>query len=94
MFLIAAEPIDVLNNEYLGLACNKGGYCSLETGPFHGCASHAIVPEKIDEKPAFPFGIATCEQVLIVDRGGSVSWIVEALAAVADRARFQCIDLS
>ena len=84
MLLVAAEPVHILDDQNLRLAGFESGKRGLESRALHRGASDAIVAVKSDELHAMLTGIGLRKHLLVIDRGGAMVRIVEALAAIAN----------
>ncbi|KHA65327.1 hypothetical protein [Sphingomonas sp. Ant20] len=84
MLGVAAQPVDILDDEDADPAA--GDLCQhiAQTGPFHRCAGDAVITVKGDQFQLVAFSIAFGEHALVGDRGGTVVRIVEAFAAIGN----------
>jgi len=76
MFLVAAQPVDILDDDGLGLPRHNGRQQPLQPGPLHRRAGNAIVAMPCDELQAVALGIGPGEGLLIGNRGGALVGIV------------------
>nr|WP_208402380.1 hypothetical protein [Sphingomonas oligoaromativorans] len=84
MLLIAAQAIDILNNDRIDIASPDHIQHMFETGALHGSAGDAVVCVPRNEVQPVTLGIGAREHFLVGDRRRPIVGIVEALAAIAE----------
>ncbi|MEG3162928.1 hypothetical protein U1763_20775 [Sphingomonas sp. LB2R24] len=84
MLCVAAQPVDILDDEDVDTAAGDQRQHVAQAGPFHRRAGDAVIAVKSDQCQPVALGIAFGEHALVGDRGGTVVRVVEALAAIGD----------
>lgn len=85
MLLVAAQPVDILDNDDIRQTGDDHCEKLLETGALHRRAGDAVIAAPGHELEPVALGIPPREGLLVGDRCGAVIRVIEALAAIADR---------
>src|SRR5690606_25787458 len=84
VFLVAAEPVDVLYDQDFRLAGLERGEHGLKARSFHRGTGDAIITVKSNQMETVLLCVVTRKQLLIIHGGCSVLRIVEALSAIGN----------